>query len=141
MDSAVTRQKAGWGIVQVYALVFGIAYIAVAVLEDVLGGSGLKIGGTTILMVTVIQNAIHWIVGLAVLGSFFAGENIAKLVARAVGIVFVLVTILGFFVEPLTGQLLGFPGGLPLSYNLVHLLTAAAALFAGFAAQRAYGQA
>ena len=141
MDAAVARQKPGWGIVQVYALVFGIAYIAVAVLEDILGGNGLKIGGTTILMVTVVQNAIHWIVGLAVLGSFFAGENIAKMVARGVGIVFVLVTILGFFVEPLTGQLLGFSGGLPLSYNLVHLLTAAAALFAGFAAQRAYGQA
>ena len=141
MEATATRPRSGWGIVQVYALVFGIAYIAVAVLEDILGGSGLKIGGTTILMVTVVQNAIHWVVGLAVLGSFFAGESTAKLVARAVGIVFVLVTILGFFVEPLTGQLLGFSGGLPLSYNLVHLLTAAAALFAGFAAQRAYGQA
>jgi hypothetical protein len=75
-----------------------------------------------------------------VLGSFFAGEAMAKTVARAVGLVFVLVTLLGVLVEPLTGQLLGFPDGLPLSYNLVHLLTAAAALFAGFAAQRAYGR-
>lgn len=128
-----------WGIVQIYALVFGIAYIAVAVLEDILGSSGLKIGGATILQVTVVQNLIHWVVGLGVLGSFFAGERVAKLVARTVGLIFVLVTILGFFVEPLTGQLLGFSGGLPLSYNLVHLLTAAAALFAGFAATRAYG--
>ena len=107
------------GIVQIYALVFGIAYVAVAVIEDLLGGMGLKIGGTTILQVTLVQNLIHWVVG----------------------IVFVVVTILGFFVEPLTGQLLGFPSGLPLSYNIVHLLTAAAALFAGFAATRAYGRA
>jgi hypothetical protein len=123
-----------------YALVFGIAYLAVAVLEVVLGSSGLKVGGTTILQATLVQNLIHWVVGLAVLGSFFAGENVAKLVARAVGVVFVVVTLLGLFVEPLTGHLLGFPEALPLSYNLVHLLTAAAALFAGFAAQRAYGQ-
>src|SRR5437879_2287062 len=108
MHATATRPKSRWGIVQVYALVFGIAYIAVAVLEDILGSSGLVIGGTTILKVTLIQNAIHWIVGLAVLGSFFAGESVAKWVARVVGIVFVLVTILGFFVEPLTGQLLGF---------------------------------
>jgi hypothetical protein len=130
-----------YGIVQLYALVFGIAYLAVAVLEVALGSNGLKIAGTTILQATLVQNLIHWVVGLAVLGSFFAGESWAKTVARVVGVVFVLVTLLGLFVEPFTGQLLGFPDALPLSYNLVHLLTAAAALFAGFAAQRAYGQA
>ena len=129
-----------YGIVQIYALVFGIAYLAVAILEVALGSAGLKIGDTIILQVQLVQNVIHWVVGLAVLGSFFAGENVAKLVARAVGVVFVLVALLGLFVEPLTGQLLGFPGALPASYNVVHVLTAAAALFAGFAAQRAYGQ-
>jgi predicted permease len=130
-----------WGIVQIYAFIFGIAYLAVAILEDAFGRSGLNIGGALVLQVQLVQNVIHWVVGLAVLGSFFAGENWAKLVARAVGVVFVVVTLLGLFVEPLTGQLLGFPGALPASYNIVHLLTAAAALFAGFAAQRAYGQA
>ncbi len=130
-----------WGIVQIYALVFGIAYLGVAILEVALGNAGLMIGGIVILQVQLVQNLIHWVVGLAVLGSFFAGENWAKIVARAVGVVFVVVTLLGLFVEPLTGQLLGFPGALPASYNVVHLLTAAAALFAGFAAQRAYGQA
>ncbi len=138
--SVAGRAGRTWGIVQTDALVFGIAYLAVAVLELALGSNGLVIGGTVILQVQLVQNAIHWIVGLAVLGSFFAGETWAKLVARGVGIVFVLVTLLGLFVEPLTGQLLGFPGALPASYNVVHLLTAAAALFAGFAAQRAYGQ-
>ena len=141
MSTAVAeRPRSGWGIVQTYALVFGIAYIAVAVLEDILGGNGLKIGGYTILQVTFLQNAIHWIVGVAVLGSFFAGESIAKLVARVVGIVFVLVTVLGLVAEPFTGKLLGFSGALPGSYNIVHLLTAAAALFAGFAATKAYGR-
>jgi hypothetical protein len=141
MATTAARVPARYGIVQMYALIFGIAYLAVAVLEVALGSNGLKIGGTTILQVQLVQNAIHWLVGLAVLGSFFVGESAAKLVARVVGIVFVVVALLGLFVEPLTGQLLGFPDALPMSYNIVHILTAAAALFAGFAAQRAYGQA
>jgi hypothetical protein len=140
MATTAARVPSRYGIVQMYALIFGIAYLGVAVLEVVLGSAGLKIGGTTILQIQPVQNAIHWLVGLAVLGSFFAGENTAKLVARAVGIVFVLVALLGLLVEPLTGQLLGFPDALPMSYNIVHVLTAAAALFAGFAAQRAYEQ-
>jgi Domain of unknown function (DUF4383) len=139
-SARVASRASRYGIVQIYALVFGIAYLAVAILEVALGSAGLKIGDTIILQVQLVQNLIHWVVGLAVLGSFFAGENVAKLVARAVGVVFVLVALLGLFVEPLTGQLLGFPGALPASYNIVHVLTAAAALFAGFAAQRAYGQ-
>jgi hypothetical protein len=141
MATTAARVGTRYGIVQMYALVFGIAYLGVALLEVVFGSGGLKVGGVTILQIQLVQNLIHWAVGVAVFGSFFAGENAAKLVARAVGIVFVLVSLLGLFVEPLTGQLLGFPDALPLSYNLVHLLTAAAALFAGFAAQRAYGQA
>jgi hypothetical protein len=140
MATSVTYGR-GLGIARIYALIFGIAYLAVALTEVVLGSAGLVVGNAVILKVTVIQNAIHWLTGLVVLGSFFTGEIGARLVARIVGIVFVLVTLLGLFVEPLTGQLLGFPGALPMSYNLVHLLTAAAALFAGFAAQRAYGQA
>jgi hypothetical protein len=54
---------------------------------------------------------------------------------------FVLVTLLGRSWEPLTGQLPDFPDALPMSYNIVHLLTAAAAPCAGFAAHPAYGQA
>lgn len=140
--STATMESPRWGIVQAYALVFGIAYIAVALLEDILGagGNSLAIGGYTILMLAGIQNAIHWIVGVGVLGSFFAGESAAKVVARVVGIVFVLVTVLGLVAEPLTGKLLGFSGSLPGSYNVVHLLTALAALFAGFAATRAYAR-
>ena len=139
-SARVATASGKYGIVQWYALVFGIAYLAVAIVEIAFGSAGLKIGGVTILQVQLVQNVIHWVVGLAVLGSFFAGETTAKLVARVVGVVFVLVALLGVFVEPLTGQLLGFPEALPASYNIVHVLTAAAALFAGFAAQRAYGQ-
>lgn len=128
------------GIARVYALIFGIAYVSVALLEVALGGSGLRIGDTLVLKVTAAQNVIHWAVGLVVLGSFFAGETAARMTARVVGVVFVLVTALGFIAPDFTGKLLGFDGSLPLSYNIVHAVTAAAALFAGFAAERAYGR-
>lgn len=130
----------GMGIARTYALIFGIAYVAVALLEDILGADGLRMGSTYILKLTAIQNVIHWAVGIAVLGSFFAGETAAKMVARVVGIVFVLVTVLGFVARSFTGDLLGFDAPLPWSYNIVHLATAAFALFAGFAAERAYGR-
>jgi hypothetical protein len=131
-----------FGIARTYALVFGIAYLAVSVLEVILAAAGttLTLGGALILKFTLIQNLIHWVVGLAVLGSFFAGEAAAKMVARVVGIVFVLVTLLGVVAIDFTGRLLGFGGPLPWSYNIVHLATAALALFAGFAAARAYGR-
>jgi hypothetical protein len=128
------------GIARTYALVFGIAYLAVALLEVILGSGGLTVGDAVILRVTPVQNAIHWIVGLAVLGSFFAGEGAARTVAQAIGIVFVIVTALGFVARDLTGQLLGFDGPLPWTYNIVHLATAVVALFAGFAAERAYSR-
>lgn len=138
MSTTTMARSAKFGIVQLYALVFGMAYLGVALLEVLLGANGLQLNDIVVLQITVVQNAIHWLVGIAVLASFFAGEPAAKLVARMVGIVFVVVAVLGIFVEPLTGQLLGFPGSLPVSYNIVHVLTAAAALFAGFAAERAY---
>src|SRR5882762_10362822 len=129
------------GIVRTYALVFGLAYLAVAGIEvglKVFGSVSLVVGGQTILKITPLQNAIHWLVGLAVLGSFFAGTAIAKMVARGVGIVFLLVSGLGIFASTFTGRLLGFPGALPVSYNIVHVATMIAALFAGFAAEAAY---
>jgi hypothetical protein len=138
MEAIGSQQRIG--IARTYALVFGIAYLSVALLEVILGGNGLSVGNTVILKVTPVQNAIHWIVGLVVLGSFFSTDAVAKTVARVIGIVFVLVTALGFLARDLTGQLLGFDGPLPWSYNLVHLATAAVALFAGFAAERAYSR-
>jgi hypothetical protein len=57
-----------------------------------------------------------------------------------VGIVFVVVSILGLVARDFTGDLLGFKGPLPWSYNIVHIATAALALFAGFAASRVYGR-
>jgi hypothetical protein len=129
------------GIARVYALVFGIAYVAVALIEDIAGsGKGVMLGSRTLLRLAATQNVIHWVVGVAVLGSFFAGERAARMVARVVGIVFVVVTVVGFAARTWTGKTLGYHGPLPMSYNVIHAVTAILALFAGFAAERAYGR-
>ena len=54
---AVTTSVAArrYGIVQMYALVFGIAYVGVAVLEVVFGSNGLKIGDTTGIVESIRQ--------------------------------------------------------------------------------------
>ncbi len=124
------------GFARFYALVFGIAYIGVALLELITGDEGLVIGNTVILARTTLQNIVHWAVGVVVLGSFFAGEAAARTVARVVGIVFVALTIYGFVAPESLGDLLGYSGEIPMSYNIVHLATAVLALFAGFAGGR-----
>jgi hypothetical protein len=119
------------GFARTYALIFGIAYIGVALLELILGD--LKVGDFVLLDRTTLQNIIHWAVGVVVLGSFFAGEAAARTVARIVGIVFVAITIWGFVSPSSFGDFLGYGGDIPVFYNIVHLVTALVALFAGFA--------
>ncbi|MDP8955687.1 MAG: DUF4383 domain-containing protein [Actinomycetota bacterium] len=118
-------------------MIFGLAYVAVALLELIL--DELTIGGAVILDRTVLQNVVHWVIAIAVLGSFFAGENAARMVARIVGIVLVVLAIWGFVDSDSLGNLLGYEeDGIPAAYNWVHLVTGLAALFAGFFATRAY---
>jgi hypothetical protein len=124
------------GFARTYALIFGIAYIAVALLEVILGD--LEVGGFVLLDRTTTQNIVHWAVGVVVLGSFFAGEAAARTVARIVGIVFVALTIWGFVSPDSLGGILGYEGDLPVAYNIIHLVTALVALFAGFAGRSTY---
>jgi hypothetical protein len=124
-----------WGIARTYALIFGIAYLGVAATEVI-----TKDALEPVLEFTGIQNAIHWAVGAVVLLSFFGSEATAKLVARAVGLVFVAITVFGIVAPDTLGDLLGYESGIPASYNVVHALTAVAALYAGFATRSSYGR-
>ena len=128
----------GMGVVRAYALIFGIVYAAVALLELILGDDGLEIGGAQILLFEPLQNVVHWLIAVVVLGSFFAGENAARMVARVVGIVLVVLAIWGFVAADSLGELLGYDGDIPMAYNWVHLITGLVALFAGFFASRTY---
>ena len=132
-------RRGGMGIARTYALVFGIAYLGVALLEVLLArDGGWPNGDSPILQFTGLQNAVHWLIGIVVLGSYFAGENAARMVARVVGIVLVALAIWGFVDSQSLGELLGYDDELPVVYNWVHLVTGLAALFAGFFATRAY---
>lgn len=122
------------GFARFYALVFGVAYIGVSLVELIFGG--ITVGDTVILERTTLQNIVHWAVGVVVLGSFFAGEAASRMVARIVGVVFVILTIYGFVAPDSLGDLLGYGGDIPMSYNIIHGLTAVVALFAGFAGDR-----
>lgn len=125
------------GFARFYALVFGIAYIGVAVLELFYPADDpLRIGDAIILQRTTLQNIVHFAVGIVVLGSFFAGETAARNVARIIGVVFVVITVWGFVSPSSLGEFLGYDGDLPMVYNIIHLVTAVLALFAGFAGSR-----
>ena len=119
------------GFARVYALIFGIVYTAVALVEFILGDF-------LFLEPSTVQSIIHLAVGLVVLGSYFAGEAAARMVARIVGIVFVILTIWGFVAPDSLGAVFGYDGELPMAYNVIHALTAVVALFAGFAGPRTY---
>jgi hypothetical protein len=122
------------GFARFYALVFGVAYIGVALLELILGD--LRIGDALILQRTTLQNIVHFAIGIAVLGSFFAGERASRTMARVVGVVLLILAIYGFIAPDSLGSLLGYDGDIPMSYNIIHLVSAVLALFAGFAAGR-----
>src|SRR5688500_5947399 len=87
-ESWMAEGYEGGGVARMYAWIFGIAYLAVAVLELVTKNEGLELGGTAILAYGGVQNIIHFAVGIVVLGSAFAGEGAARAVARIVGVVF-----------------------------------------------------
>jgi Domain of unknown function (DUF4383) len=122
------------GFARFYALVFGIAYIGVALLELIMGE--LRIGDALILQRTTLQNIVHFAIGIVVLGAFFAGEGASRTVTRVIGVVFVILTIWGFAAPDSLGSILGYDGDIPMSYNIVHLVSGLLALFAGFAGTR-----
>jgi hypothetical protein len=127
------------GIARMYALIFGIAYLAVGLLELFYGNADpLTIGDTVLLQGGTIHIVIHLAVGVLVLGSFFAGESAAKSVARVVGVVFLAVTIWNLVAADSYADFVGIEGDLPVAYTIVHAVTAVGALFAGFSGGRGY---
>jgi hypothetical protein len=126
-----------------YAWIFGIAYLAVALVELITKDDGLLLGDTVILAYGALHFIIHLAVGLVVLGSAFAGAGAAKTVARIVGVVFLAVTIWNIVAGDSYAEFVGLGEGaeLPVAYTIVHAITAIAALYAGFAGGRGYGKA
>lgn len=108
-----------------YALVFGIAYVLVALIELIFRSVA---GG--LLFFTPVHNAIHWLTGVLGLLAYWSGMAMSKLYAQVFGVVFIIVTILGFAAPDFLATVLGYP--VNLFYNIVHLITGLAGIYAGF---------
>ena len=104
--------------------VFGIVLALVGVLGFV---PGLTTGGMLlgIFMVGGLHNIIHLVTGLAVLAAAM-GYFAPKLFFQIFGVVYGIVTVLGF----VTGGAILFETNM--ADNLLHLVIAAVALYAGF---------
>lgn len=122
------------GPARLFALLFGIAYVAVALGEAILGfmGGELVVGGVTLLAYAPIHNIIHWATGVLLLGVLAFGRWPTKMTARTIGFVFCAVFLLGLFAPAFTGMLMGHGDALPMAYNIVHLATGLFGLLAGY---------
>lgn len=107
-----------------YALVFGIVYVAVALLELLFK----NVAGT--LFFTPVHNAIHWLTGVLGLVAYGMGDKAAKTYAQVFGVVFTLVAVLGWFAPDMLATIIGYR--VNLVYNLVHTATGLLGLYVGF---------
>ena len=112
--------------VEKLAWVFGIVFVAIGVLGYVPGitSDGMLLG---IFMVDGLHNIIHIVSGLAALAAAW-GLYGSRLYFKVFGVVYALVTILGFVGG---GSVLGLIM-VNMADNLLHLVIAVAALWIGF---------
>lgn len=110
--------KLGWA--------FGIVLTLVGILGFVPGitSGGLLLG---IFMVDPLHNIVHLVSGLLALGAVWMWRSYLKLYFQVFGVVYALVTVIGFFDPTLFGLMM-----VNMADNLLHVVIAAAALWAGF---------
>lgn len=109
------------------ALVFGVVFLALGLLGFVPGATtdGMLLG---IFMVDMPHNLVHLLSGAAGLYVGLAAAKSARMYFQAVGVVYALVTVLGF----LTGSALVVAVPVNMADNLLHVVLAAAGLYLGF---------
>jgi hypothetical protein len=115
------------------ALTLGVSYAVLTALE-LFGGWAL--GGSDIVLRTTKTNLLHWAVALGLLGSHFSGPEPARIAIRVAGVILAGIGVWGFLAAASLGDVLGFSGDIPTSYNAFHLVTGAGALFFGFSRAR-----
>ena len=127
------RTPGRMGAPRAYALLFGIILVGVGILELYFPrGDPLTAGRLVILQRAVLNNLLHFVVGIVLVGAFFAGQGPARTAARIVGAVVGAVAIWGFVSPATLGSVLGYDGDVPVIYNIFHAATAVLALVAGF---------
>lgn len=127
--------KLGWA--RFYALMFGVAYVTIGILEIFYRPSDpLVIGGATILAATTLHTVVHVAVAAALIAGFVAGEAAARTAVRIVGILLVALAVWGFVAPSSLGGVLGYGADVPTAYGYIHAATGVLALLAGFAPAR-----
>ena len=113
------------------ALTLGIAFAILTILELVLGE--VTLGAAELLHRTTKANILHWVLGLIMLGGFFARTvAAARMALRVGGIALLVISAAGIVWADAFGASLGFDRGMPLAYNAYHAVAALIALSAGF---------
>jgi hypothetical protein len=122
-------------IAKLYARVFGFVALLIGILGFVPGissgysGSGYLLG---IFAINPLHNIIHILTGLVgIFAGYYAGGSYARMYALAFGIVYTLVTILGFTPLVMSGSLLGLIP-INLADNLLHIAITVSALLVYF---------
>jgi Domain of unknown function (DUF4383) len=118
-----------WGAARIFALSFGVLFVAVAVTE-LLTQDTL----TPVLEYSAPLNAIHWAIGVLLLIAAVAGERISRVVARVLGVALGVATVWLLLSRGSFEELLDYPQPHPLpgSYLVLYGVTAIVALVAGF---------
>lgn len=133
MAGATTSQTgvgASSGQQKTIALVFGAVFTLVGVLGPILGGMN---GDLILFGRNYLHDVIHLASGVVGLGAgLYASGQYAGEYLKGFGAVYLLVTIAGFAVPGLLGDLIG----LNMADNVLHLVLAIALLGAGFGLDR-----
>ena len=122
-------------IAKLYARIFGVVALLIGILGFVPGissgyaGSGYLLG---IFAINPLHNVIHILTGLiGIFAGYYAAGAYARIYALAFGVVYALVTILGFTPLVMDGSLLGL---IPINMadNILHIAISASALIVYF---------
>ena len=113
------------------ALYAGAFYALLTTLELIFGAWTL--GDATLLERTTKSNLLHWTLALVLLGGYFAGERVSRLICRIAGPILLVLTVWGLISGRSLGDALGYGDGIPIAYGVLGLLTAAAGTVAGYA--------
>ena len=113
------------------ATVFGVVFVAVGVLGFVPGitANGNLLG---IFEVDLAHNLVHIVTGIIALAAM-TSDKYAKLFFQVFGVVYALVTVVGF----VQGSTILGLFGINLADNILHLVIALAALYLGFGVKSA----
>lgn len=113
------------------AMVFGVVFVALGLLGFVPALAPADETGTRLLLglfeVDGVHNAVHLLSGIAALAAS-VNAGYSRLYFQVFGVVYALVAVLGFVMDPVLGII-----PVNMADNLLHVVIAASALYFGFA--------